>query len=130
VPQLRWGSYRLETPGTDDIVMRVGRNAGVTIGIRAKTPGREVSQPVSLDLDFEEELGEPPQPYERLLADALRGDSTLFPRFEVIEETWRIVQPLLDDPPPLETYAPGTWGPESAELLAAEHGGWREPGSR
>jgi glucose-6-phosphate 1-dehydrogenase len=127
VPQLRWGSYRLDTPGNDDIVMRVGRNAGVTIGIRAKTPGREVSQPVSLDLDFEDELGEPPQPYERLLADALRGDSTLFPRFEVIEETWRIVQPLLDDPPPLETYAAGTWGPESAELLAAEHGGWREP---
>jgi glucose-6-phosphate 1-dehydrogenase len=128
VPQLRWGSYRLDTPGNDDIVMRVGRNAGVTIGIRAKTPGREVSQPVSLDLDFAEELGEPPQPYERLLADALRGDSTLFPRFEVIEETWRIVQPLLDSPPPLETYEPGTWGPESANALAEGHGGWRDPG--
>jgi glucose-6-phosphate 1-dehydrogenase len=127
VPQLRWGSYRLDTPGNDDIVMRVGRNAGVTIGIRAKTPGREVSQPVSLDLDFERELGEPPQPYERLLADALRGDPTLFPRFEVIEETWRIVQPLLDSPPPLETYEPGTWGPESAVGLAAGHGGWRDP---
>jgi glucose-6-phosphate 1-dehydrogenase len=127
VPQLRWGSYRLDTPGNDDIVLRVGRNAGVTIGIRAKTPGREVSQPVSLDLHFEEELGEPPQPYERLLADALRGDSTLFPRWEVVEETWRIVQPLLDSPPPLERYAPGSWGPASAERLAAGHGGWREP---
>ena len=50
VPQLRWGSHRLRTPGNDDIVLRVGRNAGVTIGIRAKTPGKEVSQPVSLDL--------------------------------------------------------------------------------
>jgi glucose-6-phosphate 1-dehydrogenase len=127
VPQLRWGSNRLDTPGTDDIVLRVGRNAGVTIGIRAKTPGREVSQPVSLDLDFAAELGEPPEPYERLLADALRGDSTLFPRFEVIEETWRIVQPLLDSPPPIEPYERGTWGPASAEQLAAEHGGWREP---
>jgi glucose-6-phosphate 1-dehydrogenase len=127
VPQLRWGSYRLETPGTDDIVLRVGRNAGVTIGIRAKTPGKEVSQPVSLDLDFEEELGEPPEPYERLLADALRGDSTLFPRFEVIEETWRIVQPLLDAPPPIERYEKGTWGPPTADVLAADHGGWRVP---
>jgi glucose-6-phosphate 1-dehydrogenase len=127
VPQLRWGSYRLETPGTDDIVLRVGRNAGVTIGIRAKTPGKEVSQPVSLDLDFADELGEPPEPYERLLFDALRGDSTLFPRWEVIEETWRIVQPLLDSPPKLEEYDRGTWGPESAQALAAEHGGWREP---
>ena len=78
----------------------------MTIGIRAKTPGR-ISQPVSLDLEFEDELGEPPEPYERLLADALRGDSTLFPRWDVIEETWRIVQPLLDSPPPIERYAKG-----------------------
>ncbi|MGH3133257.1 MAG: glucose-6-phosphate dehydrogenase, partial [Gaiellaceae bacterium] len=129
VPQLSWGSHRLDCPGNDDIVLRVGRNPGVTIMVRAKTPGKEVSQPVSLDLDFAEELGEPPQPYERLLADALRGDSTLFPRWEVIEETWRIVQPLLDAPPKIETYARGTWGPESAEALAADHGGWRTPES-
>ncbi|MEX0851210.1 MAG: glucose-6-phosphate dehydrogenase [Gaiellaceae bacterium] len=127
VPQLRWGSYQLDTPGNDDIVLRVGRNSGVTIGIRAKTPGKEVSQPVSLDLDFADELGEPPEPYERLLADALRGDSTLFPRWEVIEETWRIVQPLLDSPPPVERYERGSWGPESADRLAEDHGGWREP---
>ncbi|MGH3109827.1 MAG: glucose-6-phosphate dehydrogenase, partial [Gaiellaceae bacterium] len=104
-----------------------GRNSGVTIGIRAKTPGREISQPVSLDLDFAEEMGEPPEPYERLLFDAMRGDSTLFPRWEVIEETWRIVQPLLDSPPPIEDYERGTWGPASAERLAENHGGWREP---
>jgi len=127
VPQIQFGRHRLDCPGHDDIVLRVGRNAGVTIGIRAKTPGKEVSQPVSLDLDFAEELGEPPQPYERLLADALRGDDMLFPRWEVIEETWRIVQPLLEHPPHLETYAPGTWGPKSADGLAARHGGWREP---
>jgi glucose-6-phosphate 1-dehydrogenase len=127
VPQIQFGRHRLDCPGHDDIVLRVGRHAGVTIGIRAKTPGREVSQPVSLDLDFAEELGEPPQPYERLLADALRGDDMLFPRWEVIEETWRIVQPLLEHPPRLEPYAPGTWGPKSAEALVARHGGWREP---
>jgi glucose-6-phosphate 1-dehydrogenase len=127
VPQIQFGRHRIDSPGHDDIVLRIGRNAGVTIGIRAKTPGKEVSQPVSLDLDFAEELREPPQPYERLLADALRGDDTLFPRWEVIEETWRIVQPLLESPPRLEPYAPGTWGPRSAAELAARHGGWREP---
>jgi glucose-6-phosphate 1-dehydrogenase len=127
VPQLRWGRRRLHTPGNDDVVLRVGRNPGVTIGIRAKTPGMEVSQPVSLDLDFEEELGEPPEPYERLLYDAIRGDSTLFPNWEVIEETWRIVQPLLDVPPPLELYEQGTWGSSSADTLASPHGGWRAP---
>jgi glucose-6-phosphate 1-dehydrogenase len=127
VPQLEWGGHRLYSPGYDDIVLRIGRHAGVSIFVRAKTPGKAVSQPVSLDLDFAEELGEPPQPYERLLADALRGDHTLFPRWTVIEETWRIVQPLLDEPPPVERYEPRTWGPASAHALAAAHGGWREP---
>ena len=62
VPQLQFGSHRLDCPGHDDIVLRIGRHAGISIFVRAKTPGKEVSQPVSLDLDFAEELGEPPQP--------------------------------------------------------------------
>ena len=127
VPRLRFEAHRLDGPGSDDVVLRIGRNAGVTITIRAKTPGENVAQPVSLDLDFAEELGEPPQPYERLLSDALRGDHTLFPRWRVIEETWRIVQPLLDDPPPVERYEPRTWGPTSSHALAAAYGGWRDP---
>ncbi len=127
VPQLRWGAHLLDCPGNDDIVLRIGRQAGVSIFVRAKTPGKHVSQPVSLDLDFAEELGEPPGPYERLLADALRGDSTLFPRWEVIEETWRIVQPILDAPAPIVPYERGSWGPGSASAIAEPHGGWREP---
>ena len=127
VPHLTWGDHRLYSPGHDDIVLKIGRHAGVSIYVRAKTPGKAVSQPVSLDLDFAEELGEPPQPYERLLSDALRGDQTLFPRWSVIEETWRIVQPLLDAPPPVERYQPRTWGPTSSHALAAQFGGWREP---
>jgi glucose-6-phosphate 1-dehydrogenase len=127
VPELQWGGHRLYSPGYDDIVLRIGRHAGVSIFLRAKTPGKAVSQPVSLDLDFADELGEPPQPYERLLSDALRGDATLFPRWSVIEETWRIVQPLLDDPPPVERYEPRTWGPSSCHALAGAFGGWREP---
>jgi glucose-6-phosphate 1-dehydrogenase len=127
VPELQWGQHRLYSPGYDDIVLRIGRHAGVSIYVRAKTPGKTVSQPVSLDLDFAEELGEPPRPYERLIADVLRGEQTLFPRWSVIEETWRIVQPLLDDSPPLERYEPRTWGPTSSHALAAAYGGWREP---
>jgi glucose-6-phosphate 1-dehydrogenase len=127
VPQLRWGSHLLDCPGNDDILLRIGRHPGVSIFVRAKTPGKEVSQPVSLDLDFAQELGAAPGPYERLLADALRGDSTLFPRWEVIEETWRIVQPVLDAPTPIEQYERGTWGPAAADALAETHGGWREP---
>ena len=127
VPELRFGAHRLSCPGPDDVVFRIGRDAGVTIGIRAKTPGKDVSRPVSLDLSFVDELGTPPGPYERLLADALHGDATLFPRWDVVEETWRIVQPLLDDAPPVEPYRRGTWGPKRANALARRHGGWRTP---
>jgi hypothetical protein len=42
-------------------------------------------------------------------------------------ETWRIVQPLLDAPPPIEFYQPGSWGPPSADKLLAGHPAWREP---
>jgi glucose-6-phosphate 1-dehydrogenase len=127
VPELRYGAHRLACPGHDDIVFRIGRDAGVTISLFAKTPGREETREVSLDVSFLEELGRPPGPYERLLTDALHGDTTLFPRWDVIEETWRIVQPLLDEPPPVETYRRGTWGPRRVGNLARRHGGWREP---
>ncbi len=127
VPELRYGSHRLACPGYDDIVFRIGRDAGVTIALFAKTPGKEETREVSLDVSFLEELGRPPGPYERLLTDALHGDTTLFPRWDVIEETWRIVQPVLDDPPAVETYRRGAWGPRRVANLARRHGGWREP---
>jgi glucose-6-phosphate 1-dehydrogenase len=127
VPELRYGSHRLACPGYDDIVFRIGRDAGVTIALFAKTPGKEETREVTLDVSFIEELGGSPGPYERLLTDALRGDTSLFPRWDVIEETWRIVQPLLDDPPPVDRYRAGTWGPKRVANLARRHGGWREP---
>jgi len=127
VPELRYGSHRLACPGFDDIVFRIGRDAGMTIALFAKTPGKEDTREVSLDVSFLEELGRPPGPYERLLTDALHGDTSLFPRWDVIEETWRIVQPLLDQPPGVEKYRRGTWGPRRVANLARRHGGWREP---
>ena len=50
-----------------------------------------------------------------------------FARQDAVEETWRVVQPLLDSPPPVEVYEPGTWGPASADELTRDHGGWRNP---
>ena len=62
-------------------------------------------------MEFSEEGGEGPTPYEVLLHAALIGDSTRFTRQDGVEETWRIMQPLLDRPPPVHPYAPGSWGP-------------------
>jgi glucose-6-phosphate 1-dehydrogenase len=66
-------------------------------------------------------------PYDRLLSDAMAGDSLLFARQDEVENAWRIVDPVLKSAPALEFYEPGTWGPASAEALAAPHGGWHAP---
>ena len=58
-------------------------------------------------LIFSEQLGESPEPYERLLSDAMRGECNQFAREDGVEETWRIVQPLLDATPPLSPTSPG-----------------------
>jgi glucose-6-phosphate 1-dehydrogenase len=57
--------------------------------------------------------------YERLIHDALIGDKTLFTRADGIERLWEVVQPALDDPPPVRLYASGSWGPEPADELIA-----------
>ena len=73
-------------------------------------------------------MGDQPEPYERLLGDALRGDPELFSREDMVEESWRIVQPLLDKPRKLETYEPKAAGGRRAPShLTTGYGGWREP---
>ncbi len=55
------------------------------------------------------------------------GESARFTRQDVVEEHWRIMQPLLDTPPPVHPYEKGSWGPEAANKLVADYGGWRGP---
>jgi glucose-6-phosphate 1-dehydrogenase len=116
-----------ETHDPDELVLRIDPNPGTDFIIQAKEPGANRTRAVDLSLIFAEELGEAPEPYERLLSDAMRGDSTQFAREDGVEETWRIVQPLLDAPPPVEPYAPGSWGPAAAKKLVAGCSSWREP---
>ena len=78
-------------------------------------------------MEFSEEGGEGPTPYEVLLHAALPGTRTRFTRQDGVEETWRIMQPLLDAPPPVHPYAPGSWGPKEADDLVAGHGKWYGP---
>jgi glucose-6-phosphate 1-dehydrogenase len=114
-------------PDPDELILRIDPNPGIDLVVQAKRPGAQATRTVDLPLIFAEELGEAPQPYERLLGDALRGDSSLFTREDSVEETWRIVQPLLDAPPQVEPYKPGSWGPASADKLLAGHPSWRDP---
>jgi glucose-6-phosphate 1-dehydrogenase len=67
--------------------------------------------------------------YERLILDAMRGDRTLFTTAEGIERLWEVSTPLLEAPPPVRPYAPGSWGPQSIHQLIAPHA-WRLPFER
>jgi glucose-6-phosphate 1-dehydrogenase len=84
-------------------------------------------QPITLDMEFSQEGGEAPTPYEVLLLDAMNGNSSRFTRQDGVEETWRVMQPLLDSPPPVHPYAQDSWGPQEADKLVAAYGGWHGP---
>ena len=114
-------------PEPNQLVVKLDPSTGIKLIVDAHRADQAGPARIDLDVEFAEEGGEGPTPYEVLLEAAMVGDSTRFTRQDGVEETWRIMQPLLDDPPPVQTYAPGSWGPEAAEQLAAGHGRWREP---
>jgi glucose-6-phosphate 1-dehydrogenase len=109
----------------NQMVVKLDPSTGIRIELhasRATGPG-----PIELDMEFATEGGEGPTPYEVLLHAALCGESTRFTRQDGVEECWRVMQPLLDAPPPVHAYAPGSWGPEAADKLVAGHDRWHGP---
>jgi glucose-6-phosphate 1-dehydrogenase len=74
-------------------------------------------------------IGDVLEAYERLILDAMRGDHTLFTTAEGIERLWEVSIPLLESPPPVRLYQPGSWGPKSIHQLIAPHA-WRLPFER
>jgi len=115
-------------PHPNFVRFRLGRDDGVTLCVQAKEPGEAlISHPVGLDVDFERVFGSRQEAYVRLLGDALEGNPARFARQDGVETTWRIIQPLLDQPGPLYPYQRGSWGPPEAESVVAEHGGWHDP---
>lgn len=105
------------------LAMRIQPNEGITLSVVAKSPGPEIrTQRVHMDFSYDESfMTKPSEAYERLLHDALDGDCTLFLREDAVERAWAVVQPVLDDPPPVQEYAAGTWGPARAAQLIVPH---------
>jgi glucose-6-phosphate 1-dehydrogenase len=126
-PRLGFIERPRRRPEPSQIVVKVDPTSGVRILLDAQRPDRRGPEEFALDIEFGQDGGEGPTPYEVLLHAALVGDSTHFTREDSVEACWRIVQPLLDRPPPPEAYAPGSWGPDAAEKLTARYGGWRRP---
>lgn len=123
----RLGFARGRVSEANQIVVKLDPSTGVRVILDAHRADTGGPAPITLDMEFAEEGGEGPTPYEVLLQAALVGDATRFTRQDSVEETWRVMQPLLDAPPPVHAYAPGSWGPAEADRLVAGHGRWYGP---
>jgi glucose-6-phosphate 1-dehydrogenase len=108
------------------VVFRLGPDVSITLGARTKLPGDRMTGE-DVELVAHHQAGDVMEPYERLLTDAMDGDADLFSRQDIVETSWRIVDPILDGATPVHPYAQGSWGPGEADALIAGDGGWHDP---
>lgn len=94
---------------------RMKPDDSITLTMQSKVPGMElISQSVDMTVDYEHPPGQVPDAYERLIGDAIIGDQRLFTRQDGVEETWRVVDPILHGMEPTKLYRAGSWGPDEA----------------
>ncbi|MGK9146951.1 glucose-6-phosphate dehydrogenase [Plantibacter flavus] len=133
-PQYLFAESQTSALGQNALVIRVQPDEGVTIRFGSKVPGAGTQvRDVTMDFGYGHAFTEAsPEAYERLILDVLLGDPPLFPRHEEVELSWKILDPIEEywaaQDTPLEQYAPGTWGPSSADDLMTRDGRhWRRP---
>jgi len=116
------------------LIIRIQPDEGISLRFLSKYPGSGMRlRPVSMDFNYGSSFGaRSPSAYETLLLDAMIGDATLYTRQDMVEASWKVVQPILDawssQKSDLPCYPAGTWGPkESDEMLARQGHAWRVP---
>lgn len=119
--------------GANVLTLRIQPRESIGLQINAKRPGTSTAvTPVQMNFQYHEAFGSySPEAYERLLLDAILGDSTLFIRRDEVESAWNIIDRIEDSwaigQPPLKFYAPGSWGPDEANQLMRKSGrNWEE----
>jgi glucose-6-phosphate 1-dehydrogenase len=105
---------------------RLSPESMIALAARVKRPGKAFVGEQHELLLLEDEAIEQ-GPYERLLADAMAGDTGLFAREDAVEAAWAVVEPVLTEHAPVIFYPPGSWGPPQAEHMIAALGGWQNP---
>ncbi len=134
-PHQLFPSTAVESWQPNRLVLRIQPEEGIVTRIQAKQPGiRMLLGPVDMQFRYREAFRTvPPEAYETLLLDVLRGDATLFMRADQVESAWSVISPVLEvweAVPPTEfpDYPAGSWGPEGADLLVAKEGhNWLQP---
>jgi glucose-6-phosphate 1-dehydrogenase len=125
-PKLGFAGWtRLPEPG--QMVVKLDPSTGIRLLAEAQRHEAVEPEQISMDMEFAAEGGEGPTPYEVLLYAALTGDSKRFTRQDAVDQCWRVMAPLLESPPPVHPYSPGSWGPEAANRLLEGYGTWHEP---
>ena len=125
-PRLGFAAFE-RRPEPNQLVVKLDPTTGVRVILDAHRADIGTAAPILFDVEFSEMGGEGATPYEVLLHAALVGETTRFTRQDGVEQTWRIMQPLLDAPPPVHVYASGSWGPAEADALVEGHSHWHEP---
>ena len=119
-----WESIGLdpEERRPNHLAIRIQPDEGIDFTFMAKIPGPEIGlRPVNMDFSYDESfMTEPAEAYERLLYDAMDGDGMLFLRSDSVRRAWEVIQPVLDDMPPIQLYEAGTWGPQAADDLIGD----------
>jgi glucose-6-phosphate 1-dehydrogenase len=118
--------------GPDHLTFDLADASKMSLSFYGKRPGPGMRlDKLSLQFALHETgwIGDVLEAYERLILDAMRGDRTLFTTSEGIERLWEVSVPLLEAPPPVRLYQPGSWGPKSVHQLIAPHA-WRLPFER
>ena len=118
--------------GPDHLTFDLADQAKMSLSFYGKKPGPGMHlQKLSMQFAMRDTTwaGAVLEAYERLIYDAARGDRTLFTTAEGIERLWAISQPLLDNPPVVRPYQPGSWGPNQIHQLVAPFA-WRLPFER
>jgi glucose-6-phosphate 1-dehydrogenase len=110
-------------PAPNRMRFRLNPDGLVRIEVQAKVPGEEMRSR-TVHLDVHEAADDTDFPYERLLGDVIEGDQRLFARQDTVEAEWRVMQPILDAPPPVQIYPKGSWGPPAAADLLPGNLDW------
>jgi glucose-6-phosphate 1-dehydrogenase len=125
-PRLAFAGWS-RVPEPSQLIVKMDPTTGIRFLVDAQRHEAVEPEQINLDMEFAQEGGEGPTPYEVLLHAALIGDSKRFTRQDGVEECWRVMAPLLEDPPPVHPYAKGSWGPEAADRVVEGYGRWHQP---
>ena len=119
--------YPSDSLKPNHVRLRLVPDATIALGVMVLTPRQEIAgqsvEMVACTHNGPSEVGA----YERILGDAMAGDSTLFAREDHVEEAWRIIDPIVNLNTPVCEYEPGTWGPVDLDMRLAPSDGWKNP---